>query len=368
MIYRFYDSLLDFSIPFREISYTIYKKLFGDFMEKIIATAPGTFIRENITVPVIQENEVLVRTQAIGICGSDIHLFRGDHPYTTYPMVFGHEAAGVVEQTSQQVSGLQRGDHVVLEPLIPCGVCYPCSIGRSNCCSKMKTVGVTCNGALSELFAVPATCLHAIPSEMPFELAALAEPFSIGFQAAARGNISAADSVLIIGAGTIGLTALSAAKAHGARVMISDILDYRLDLARKMGADHTINSSEKNLKESAMKWNGGIGPSVVIEAVGLPATLESAVDIVSDAGRVVVVGVTKERFCIRGVDVTKKELSIIGSRNNLGRFREALDYVASNPQTAQLLISHSFPFSQAEQAFDHANTHPESTCKVMITF
>jgi L-gulonate 5-dehydrogenase len=337
-------------------------------VEKLVATAPKTFIRQQVEIPPLYNDQVLIRTKSIGICGSDIHLFHGDHPYTTYPMVFGHEASGIVEKVGGGIQDLNPGDHVVLEPLIPCGICYPCSIGRTNCCSNMKTVGVTTDGALAELFTVPASCLHKLPKELPFDLAALAEPFSIGFHAVQRGNVSADDTVLVIGAGMIGLTILAAAKDRGARVMIADMLDYRLALAEKMGADEIVNSKEFDMTTSVHAWTDGIGPSVVFEAVGLPVTLQSAVDIVCDAGRVVVVGVTKEKFCIRGVDVTKKELAIIGSRNNLGQFSQALAFVINHQESAYNLISDTFPFSESEQAFAHASNNPQNTCKVMITF
>jgi len=336
-------------------------------MEAIIATAPKTLVRRKLDKPPLKPLEVIVRPKAVGICGSDIHLYRGDHPYTTYPMIFGHEASGIVESTGRDVTGFDPGDRVVIEPLIPCGSCYPCSIGRSNCCSNMQTVGVTTNGALAEAFTVPVSCLHKIPADMPYDLGALAEPFSIGFHATNRGNIKEKDRILVIGAGTIGLTILAAAKNRGAQVMITDVLDFRLDIARKMGADMVVNSKHDNLQKKAEEWTNGIGPHAVFEAVGLPQTLESAVSIVSDAGRVVVVGVTNEKFCIYGVDVTKKELSIIGSRNNLDQFKAALNYLTMHQTTARNLISNRFPFSQVEGAFEHADQNPENSCKVMVT-
>jgi len=337
-------------------------------MEKLVATAPKTFSRQQTKRPHLENEQVLIQTKAVGICGSDIHLFRGDHPYTKYPMVFGHETSGIVTTVAKDVERFNTGDRVVLEPLIPCGTCYPCSIGRSNCCSNMKTVGVTTDGALAQFFPVPAFCLHKIPDKLPYDLAALAEPFSIGFHAVQRGEVSADDTVLVIGAGMIGLTIMAAAKQRGARVIIADMIDYRLALAEKIGADAVVNSARSDLAKIAYDFTNGTGPHVVFEAVGLPATLQNAIEIVSDAGRVVVVGVTKEKFCIRGVDVTKKELSVIGSRNNLGQFSRALAFVAENQETARHLISNTFTFTESEQAFEHASNHPEITCKVMITF
>ena len=337
-------------------------------MQRFVATAPSTLIKEEHNPPTPQNGGVVIRTKAVGICGSDIHLFKGDHPYTTYPMVLGHEAAGFVESVGDGVKNLQVGDRVVLEPLIPCGRCYPCWVGRPNCCSNMKTVGVTTNGALSEYFSVPSACLHKLPPTLPFNIAALSEPFSIGFHATSRGSVSADDQAVIIGAGTIGLTILTAAKQKGARVLICDILDFRLEIARKMGADVIVNSKEIDPTQAVLDWTSGRGANVVIEAVGTPHTIESTIGLVSDAGRVVIVGVTKDKFCISGVDVTKKELSIIGSRNNLGNFPDAISFVSAHSDIAGNLITDTFGFSETEDAFLHASQYPETTCKVLIEF
>jgi 2-desacetyl-2-hydroxyethyl bacteriochlorophyllide A dehydrogenase len=337
-------------------------------MKAFLATAPQTLEYVEQPIPEPTANEVLVKTRAVGICGSDIHLFRGDHPYTTYPMIFGHEASGVVEAVGSDVKEIMAGEHVVLEPLIPCGKCYPCSIGRRNCCSNMKTVGVTTNGALSEYFAVPDYCIHKIPESLSFSLAALAEPFSIGFQAASRGAVEKSDQVVIVGSGTIGLTILAAAKQAGAKVLISDFIDNRLEIARKMGADVVVNSQKDNLPDLVKQWTHGLGASVVIEAVGTPVTIESTVELTADAGRIVIAGVTKEKFSMRGVDVTKKELTISGSRNNLNKFGDAINFILTNPGLAENLITHTFSFADTLAAFKTANEKPGETCKVMIEF
>ena len=337
-------------------------------MKAFLATKPLSLELVDRPLPVPGANEVLVKTKAVGICGSDIHLFRGDHPYTTYPMIFGHEASGIVEAVGENATEFKSGEHVVLEPLIPCGKCYPCSIGRRNCCSNMKTVGVTTNGALAEYFAVPEFCIHRIPADLPFSLAALAEPFSIGFQAVSRGSAVETDQVAIIGAGTIGLAILAAAKEAGAQVLVSDVLDFRLAIAQRMGADVTVNSLNENLAEKVMAWTRGFGASLVIEAVGQPATIESTIGLAADAGRIVIAGVTKEKFALRGVDVTKKELTISGSRNNLGKFRNAIDFIAAKPKIAANLITQIFTFNETPDAFRLANEHPGETCKVMIEF
>jgi L-gulonate 5-dehydrogenase len=335
-------------------------------MKAVVTFAPRTMAFEERPEPIPRAGEVIVRTKAVGICGSDIHLYRGDHPYTTYPMVFGHEASGLIEAVGENVTNFNRGDNVVMEPLIPCNACYPCRLGRRNCCSNMQTIGVTTDGALAEHFAVPASCLHPIPDTLPHRIAALVEPFSIGFHAVSRGDIGELDRVVIIGAGPIGLTTLVAAKKKGAQVLICDLLDKRLAIAKQMGADLTINSGKSDLVQAVLDWTGGDGANVVVEAVGLPQTIESTIDLVSDAGRIVILGVTKKRFALRGVDITKKELTIFGSRNNLGRFQEVINFVAVNQDLVELMITHQFPFEETVAAFELADQQPDKLCKAVI--
>ena len=150
--------------------------------------------------------------------------------------------------------------------------------------------------------------------------------------------------------------------------MISDFIDIRLEIARSMGADVVVNSQNENLAEKVMEWTHGYGASVVIEAVGQPATIESTIGLAADAGRIVIAGVTKEKFSMRGVDVTKKELTISGSRNNLGKFRNAIDLITAKPKIAANLITQIFTFNETPDAFRLANEHPGETCKVMIEF
>ena len=331
-------------------------------------TAPRTQSFEERPEPVLAPGEALVETAAASICGSDIHLYRGTHPYTNYPMVFGHEAAGVVREVAAGVTRVAPGDRVVLEPLIPCGRCAACRVGRGNCCTETRMIGISLMGAMAERFATPAESLYSVPDGFPFRLASLVEPFSIGFQAVSRGEVCAADRVVIFGAGPIGLTILCAAKERGAQVAITDLIDRRLELARQLGADLTVNSQDETWQQSLRDWTDGDGPSVVIEAVGQPATIEAAVDLVAAAGRVVIVGVTTKKFALRGVDMTKKELTVFGSRNNLGHYPEVIRYVADHPDVVEAMVTHTFPFAQAIDAFQLADQHPTECCKVVLEF
>jgi threonine dehydrogenase-like Zn-dependent dehydrogenase len=161
---------------------------------------------------------------------------------------------------------------------------------------------------------------------------------------------------------------MAAAKEAGAQVLVSDIMNFRLGIAERMGAAVVVNSQKESLIERVMTWTNGFGASVVIEAVGLPATIESTIGLVADAGRIVIAGVTKEKFALRGVDMTKKELTVSGSRNNLEKFGGAIAFIVSKPEVAGNLITHTFPFDETHSAFKTADEKPGETCKVMIDF
>lgn len=335
-------------------------------MRSIVLEAPYQLALQERPVPTPEAGEVLIQSRANGICGSDLHFYHGTHPYRHYPMYLGHEGTGRVASLGDNVAGFGVGDTVLIEPLIYCGTCYPCRQGRTNCCSNMKTVGVNVPGALSEYFVVPATCLVKIPSAIPSSVAALVEPFSIGFQAVARGEVVAQDFAAIIGAGPIGIATLAAAKERGAKVAIMDLLDSRLALAEAFGADLVIQSRDQNPADMLREWTNGDMPGVVIEAVGGPHTMELAIQLVADAGRVVIVGVTEQAAQIRGVDLTRKELNVYGSRNNLHQFRNASAYVMSHQTLVEKMITQQFPLEQTAKAFELAHAHPDQVAKIVI--
>ena len=194
-------------------------------MQAVVLNAPYQLDIQERAIPSPNVGEVLIQTRANGICGSDLHFYHGTHPYRNYPMYPGHEGTGRVAVLGEGVSGVTVGETVIIEPLIHCGLCYPCRLGRTNACSNMKTVGINVPGSLSEFYVVPVHCLYKIPETIPAHIAALAEPFSIAFQAVARGQVQSDEYVAVIGAGPIGLATLAAAKLRGAHVAVLDLLD-----------------------------------------------------------------------------------------------------------------------------------------------
>lgn len=335
-------------------------------MKAAVAYAPHDLRLEDVPLPSLKPGAALLNVAAVGICGSDVHLFRGDHPYKVFPMIYGHEFSATVAEVASDVTHVKPGDHVVVEPLIYCGECYPCRIGRHNCCVRLQVLGVHTVGGFGEHAVVPAARLHAVPADFAADVAALAEPFSIGMQAVGRGEITAADRVVILGAGPIGLTVLAIAKARGAHVAVVDLIDSRLHLADQIGADVLINGATQNVAQIVDEWTGGDGASVVVEATGSVKAMESTVSLVSFAGRIVLVGVTTKPVTFPGLDFTRKELTILGSRNNASRFEDAVRFVIDHRDVVSKLITQRFPFDQVVQAFEMADTQPDQVCKIVV--
>ncbi len=335
-------------------------------MRQLVTSAPLELRFRDVPDPAPTEDEAVVEVEAVGICGSDIHLYTGDHPYSHFPNVQGHEFGGRISHLPAGYRGTFReGQRVAVEPLLMCGTCLPCRRGRGNCCVNMRTYGAHIDGALSERIAVPVRLLHDADDLSP-ELAALVEPISIGVHAVARSGIQSGDQAVVYGAGPIGQAILLAAADLGARLLVIDRLPSRLALATELGAERTVDSSTDSATDAISGWTNGEGPVVVFEATGVPKVLEAAIDVVAPSGTVVVVGLSSDPVSIPMIAFTRKELTIVGSRNNMGQFGRAADLVRRRRSAAERLISHRFAFADAPAAFELARTEPSSTEKVII--
>lgn len=338
-------------------------------MKRLVTTRPGEVeLWDDAPEPVVGPGDALIAIEAVGICGSDVHLFLGDHPYSHFPNVQGHEFAGTVLSLPGDYRGpLRVGERVAVEPLLMCGTCLPCRRGRGNCCVQMRTYGAQIDGALTERMAVPARLLYSAGG-IDAEVAALVEPYSIGMHAVARSGLEAGDTAVVYGAGPIGLTILSAAVDRGARVLMVDSLPGRLALAHVLGADSTVAvGAGRSADDQIAEWTSGDGPVVVFEATGSPDVLRSAIEVVAPSGTVVIVGLSKQPVSVPMVHFTRKELTVIGSRNNMGVFGKAAAMVARDPERARRLITHRFTLDRAAEAFEVALHSPETTEKVVIS-
>ncbi len=298
-------------------------------MRAIIIDAPGA-IREGIwDTPQPGAGEIVVRVEATGICVGDAHIYGGKSPYAQFPVVGGHEIAGAVETLGENVSGFVPGERVVVEPFLGCGTCYPCRAGKANCCANLQIIGVTRPGGFAEFVLAPATHVHRVPDGLSAFEASFAEPIAIGVQACRRAELRAGESVLILGCGPIGLALIEVARARGATVFAADVQPSRREFAATLGAQ--VLDGGDSLLPRVLELTSGEGMPVVIEATGVPAVMEQTVSLVAAGGRVVIVGLAKrgEGVTFPGLDFTRKELTILGSRTSLDCFPEALRLLAS---------------------------------------
>ncbi len=327
---------------------------------------PGELALVNIEEPVISApDEVKIKVKRVGICGSDVHIFHGKNPYATYPRIWGHEFTGEVVETGSGVENVAVGDHVVAEQYYSCGKCYACTHGWANVCKNVSVFGVHQEGGCREYMIVKAAKLYKIDPSIPWDVAVLTEPISIGFQATSRGNVLPGDKVLVMGAGTIGLTLLMAAKEKGATVMITDLFDDKLEYAKSWGADYTVNVKEKTIEE-AMK-EADFEPNVVLDAVGIKKNLEDAVEMVSPAGRVVELGFPPITADLSLPAMNRKEVSVYGTRLQSGQFPPSVRFVEKYAEKLKDFATQKYPIDEVGAAFEFAVSHPGEFRKIVIS-
>lgn len=335
-------------------------------MRTAVAVAPGVMQMHDVEPPPLPPGHVRLRIEVVGLCGSDYHLFAGDHPYARFPQTLGHEFCGVVlELPEGEPSSLRVGQRVTAEPFLPCGVCFPCRRGRGNCCTDLRVMGAHMPGALAEEIVVRAGAVHPTGDLSP-TLTALVEPVSIGLQAVRRGAVQAGDQVLIYGAGPIGLTAQLAAQDVGAQVMVVDREPTRLARATQLGASVIVDTNTEQVPAQVARWTHGDGPAVVIEATGAPVLFQEAFEVVAASGTVVALGISDASVDIPLITFSRKELTVVGSRNSTDLFPDAISLTRRHTNALESLVTHRFPFEEVGTAIDFARSHPEQVCKTMI--
>lgn len=325
-------------------------------------------IQETEQPKVIDDHDVLVKTKRVGICGSDMHIYHGTNPLATYPRVIGHEVTGEVIEIGPNVTKVRVGDHVVVEPISYCGECYACRKGRPNVCKQLSVFGVHEDGGMRDFFTLQEKQLHVVNSILDWEDAVLAEPMTIGAQSVWRGNVEEGDSVLIQGCGPVGICALKMAKLKGAFVYMTDLDESRLQFAKKNGADVILQANDKNLVNNIMEKTRGEGINVVIDAVCIPQTFELGVRIASPAGTVVCLGFTDIPSNIQQLPITKKELTIVGSRLQTNQFPEVISLLNNRTLQMDEFITQTFKIEDIKEAFDFIEKNPDKVRKALITF
>lgn len=339
-------------------------------MKAIFVNKPFDIEIKEVDQPVIKdEKDVIVKVISGGICGSDIGIFTGSNTLVTYPRIIGHEFAGYVVEVGTSVTHVNVGDLVAVDPVSSCGHCHACKVGRPNVCANLFVAGVHRDGGFSEYIKATEMNLHKIDhNKIDPQDACLVEPFSIGVEANERASVIEGDKVLIMGAGPMGIAAMQVAKARGAEVLITDILDGRLVRATEMGADRVVNVMKENLKDAVTDFSNGEGAYVVIDAICSETSIVEALDFASPAGRVVSLGLSVKPSAIAPIAIGKKGLDLFGSRLNNHRFPQVIELFEGGQASPEKIKTHTFHYTQIKEAFDFIKNNQELVCKVVIAF
>ncbi len=283
-------------------------------MQQIIMTSPGKIEFREIPTPVPAAGQVLLRMKRIGVCGSDIHVYHGKHPYTSYPCVQGHEASGEIVQLGSGVTGLSIGQKATFMPQVTCGKCYPCTHGQYHICDNLKVMGFQTTGAASDYFAVPARSVIVLPEGVDYDMGAMVEPIAVAVHAVRRLGPVEGKSILVLGAGPIGNLVAQTAKGFGAsKVMITDVSDFRLSLAAECGIDRCVNTLKEDLSGAVQAFFGAEKADGILECVGMELTMDQAIRNARKGTDIIVVGVFGEKGKVDLGLVQDRELRLIGT-------------------------------------------------------
>lgn len=337
-------------------------------MKALFLTAVGQTEIQEIDKPIPKPDEVLLKIGMVGFCGGDLNGFKGLFELQEYPNVLGHEVGGTIEAMGNQVPNTFKiGDKATVYPYLNCGKCISCRKGRRNACQDNKTMGVRRPGAMTHYISIHWQDLF-LSEKLSLKELALVEPLTVGFHAAARGRVTNKDKVAVIGCGIVGMGAIASAVNRGAEVIAIDIDDSKMEIAKKIGVAHTINTNNENLHEALMRITDGDGPDVIIEAVGNSITYRAAVDEVAYTGRVVCIGYAKSVVEFNTGIFVRKEIEILGSRNCTDEFPEVIAYLEAGKFPVEEVISKLVSLEDAGAALADWATNPKGITKIMVDF
>ncbi|CAH0232324.1 Starvation-sensing protein RspB [Erwinia aphidicola] len=333
-------------------------------MKSVVIERPGELQLQERPLLAPSTGEVRVKVRYASICGSDVHIWHGHNPFARYPRVIGHEFFGVIDAVGDGVDAARIGERVAVDPVVSCGHCYPCSIGRPNVCRELQVIGVHRDGGFSEYALAPAGNAYTLPAAIPDTLASLVEPFTIAANITAFLKPQPDDVALIYGSGPMGLTAIQVLKGvyKVRQVIVADRLDERLAMAKANGADLVLNNGETPLAEQL----NGVQPTLIIDAACHPSILAEAAALASPAGRIGLLGFSGEACTVTQQSLTSKELSLFTSRLNSHRFPEVIAWMEQGVIQPEKLVTHTLPLTQIEQAMTLFEKDPRSCCKVIL--
>ena len=366
---KYIDKSVDLSNNTINFNKTFYKTIHRRvFMLQQIMTKPGEIIFEEVPVPEVGADQVKVKIMNIGICGSDIHVYHGKHPFTSYPVTQGHEVSGEIVELGADVTGLSVGQKVTIEPQVTCGKCHPCRHGKYNLCEELKVMGFQTTGTASEYFVVDASKITPIPQEMSYEEGAMIEPLAVAVHGVKQmGDVSGMD-IVVIGAGPIGNLVAQTAKGMGARkVMITDVSDLRLAKAKECGIDVCVNTREKDFGEAMVEAFGPNKADVIYDCAGNNITMGQAIKYARKGSVIVLVAVFASMTEIDLAVANDHELDIKSTMMYRHEdYVDAIRLVNEDKVHLRPLISKSFAFRDFKKAYEYIDANRETTMKVLI--
>ena len=333
-----------------------------------VMTAPKEITFREVPVPQIGDDQVLVKIMKIGVCGSDIHVYHGTHPFTSYPVTQGHEVSAKVVRFGANVRGLREGQKVTIEPQVFCGECYPCTHGKYNLCESLKVMGFQTTGTASEYFAVDASKVTPLPDSLTYDEGAMIEPLAVTVHAAKRFPEMDGARVAILGAGPIGILLAQSCKALGAeKVMITDVSDYRLSLAKQVGADAAVNTLREDFGEAMVEAFGPDKADVIYDCAGNDITMGQAIRYARKGSTIILVAVFGKMATVDLAVLNDHELDL----NTTMMYRhedyvDAIRLVGEGKIQLKPLMSKHFDFKDYQQAYEYIDANREKTMKVLI--
>ena len=333
-----------------------------------VMTAPGEISFREVPMPEVHENDVLVRIRRIGVCGSDIHVYHGEHPFTSYPVTQGHEVAGEVVSYGKNVQGLHEGQKVTIQPQVFCGECYPCRHGKYNLCEHLKVMGFQTTGVASEYFAVDASKVTPLPDTMSFDEGAMIEPLAVAVHAVRRVGDVTGQKIAVLGAGPIGILVAQTAKGLGAAsVMITDISDLRLKKATECGVDICVNTAQRDFGEALVEAFGPDKADVIYDCAGNDITMNQAIRCARKGSTIILVAVFAKMATVDLAVLNDHELDLNTTMMYRSEdYEEAIRLVQEGRVQLTPPISQHFAFTDYLEAYRFIDANRESTMKVII--
>ena len=339
----------------------------GKMIQQVM-TAPKEIIFREIDRPEPKAGQILVKIKRIGVCGSDIHVYHGTHPFTSYPVTQGHELSAKVAVLGEGVEGFSIGQKVTIEPQVCCGKCYPCTHGKYNLCEKLKVMGFQTTGTASEYFAVDASKVTPLPDHLSYDEGAMIEPLAVTVHAARRFPEIRGAKVAILGAGPIGILLAQSCKALGAdQVMITDLSDYRLGLARTVGADFAVNTGDRDFGEALVECFGPDKADVIYDCAGSDITMGQAIKYARKGSTIILVAVFGKPATVDLATLNDHELDLNTSMMYRHEdYVDAIRLVSEGKIQLRPLMSRHFAFRDYPAAYQYIDDHRETTMKVLI--